>query len=308
MNDIIRRLERDHPALLRALVDELNSSDLQSLLLEVIRRRSWKRSTADVVSEFSKSRFYAPASVEFGRLLEWDNLANEVARNKFELLELSPLAPLGTCSLMAKVDQNWSVATVRKGEMVSDTTNILAAEAAVRRKKQLGDIHIGASSRVIRPQNYKTPGLLAHFRLFGLVSAGRDRGGMKFEAEALHRHLEFYCDAFRRFIPDVKLKLAVTGDALLATAQDFAAHRGLAFATENRDAADGYYAGFCFHIYADDSNGIGRQLVDGGLVNWGAVLTNNAKERMLISGAGVEGILDHQTDGPKKPRQNTSDS
>lgn len=300
MNDIISRLEREHPGLLLTLVDELNSSDLQSLLLEVMRRRSSKRSTADVVSEFSKSRFYAPASAEFGHLLEWDNLASEVAKNKFELLEVSPLAPLGACSLVAKVDQNWSVATARKGEMVSDTTNILAIEAAVRRKKHHGDTHIGAAARVVRPQNYHSPGMLAHFRLFGLVSLGRDRGGMTFEAEALRRHLEFYCEALNRFIPDTKLKLAVTGENLLPTAQDFAAHRGFLFAKEDRNAADGYYSGFCFHIYGFDADGVWRELVDGGLVDWGALLTSNAKERMLISGAGVEGILAHRMAQPKK--------
>jgi hypothetical protein len=180
--------------------------------------------------------------------------------------------------------------------VISDPTNILAIEAAVRRKNNLEDVHLGASARVVRPQNYNAPGLLAHFRLFALVSAGRDRRGAGFESESLLRHLNFYCDAIGRFVPNLRLQLAVTGEPLLAIARDFAARRGLEFAEEERQAVAGYYAGFCFHIYAERPDGSWRQLVDGGLVDWGAHLTGNAKERTLISGAGVEGLLAHRGD------------
>lgn len=138
--------------------------------------------------------------------------------------------------------------------------------------------------------------MLAHFRLFGLVSAGRDRGSAHFEAEAFGRHLDFYCDAFDRFSPGIALRLAVTGESLLAAAKAFAARREIQFAPEERDAADSYYAGFCFHLYARRADGGWRQLVDGGLVNWGARLTGNAKERMMISGAGLEGVIAHRAE------------
>lgn len=291
MRDVIRRLERDHPGLLHKLAEELTPSDLQSLLLEVARRRSSQRTPSTIVRDFTESRFFAPAASSVTQLLEWDNLAAEIAQGRFELLELSPTAPLGTCAAVAKVGQDWSIATVRKGEVISDPTNILAIEAAVRRKTSRADLHLGASTRVVRPQNYGVPGMLAHFRLFALVSAGRDRGGSAFESEALLRQLNFYCDAIGRFIPQSTLRLAMTGEPLLALARDFAERRGLQFAEEERAAVASYYAGFCFHIYAERPDGRWRQLVDGGLVDWGARLAGDAKERTLISGAGVEGLL-----------------
>jgi hypothetical protein len=296
MNDVIRRLERDHPGLLHKLAEELNPSDLQSLLLEVAHRRSSKRKPTDIVRDFTESRFFAPARLPLAHLLAWDNLASEFAQGRFELLELSPTAPLGACSAVAKVGQNWSIATVRKGELISDPTNILAIEAAVRRTQNPQDVHLGASTRVVRPQNYKMPGMLAHFRLFALVSAGRDRGGIDFESAALLRHLDFYCGAIGRFVPGLRLQLAVTGEPLHMVAQDFAVRRGLQFAEEERPAVESYYAGFCFHICAERPDGSWQQLADGGLVDWGAHLTGNAKERTLISGVGVEGLLAQRGD------------
>lgn len=291
MSEIIQRLEREHPGLLHKLVDELKPSDLQSLLLEVARRRSLRRTPSDIVRDFTHSRFFAPARASLPELAAWDALACELAEGRFDLLELSPVAPLAACSAVANVGQNWSIATVRGGEVVSDPTNILAIEASARRKTSAEDVHLGASTRVVRAQNYDAPGMLAHFRLFALVSAGRGRSGAEFETEALLRHLEFYCDAFRRFIPGVRLRLNITGEMLLAAAREFAVRRDLAFAEEERQAVASYYAGFCFHIYAERSDGGWRQLADGGLVDWGARLTANGKERTLISGAGVEGLL-----------------
>ena len=291
MSDVIQRLERDHPGLLNTLSERLNPSDLQSLLIEVARRRSAKRTPSEIVRDYAESRFFAAARSPAGDFLAWDSLAGEVAQGQFELLELSPTAPLGACATVAKVAQNWSIATVRKGEVISDPTNILTIEAALRRRTSREDIHLGASARVVRPQNYNAPGMLAHFRLFALVSSGHSRGGVDFEGEALLRHLDFYCNAIGRFVPGIRLQLAVTGEPLLATARDFAARRGMQFAEEERAAAAGYYAGFCFHINAGQSNGDWQQLADGGLVDWSARLTGNAKERTLISGVGVEGLL-----------------
>lgn len=291
MSDVIRRLEREHPGLLNKLSEELNPSDLQSLLIEVARRRSSHRTPSDIVRDSAESRFFAPARSPAADFLAWDMLAGEVARGQFELLELSPTAPLGACAAVAKVGQNWSIATVRKGEVISDPTNILAIEAALRRKTSREDTHFGASARVVRPQNYNAPGMLAHFRLFALVSGGHSRGSVIFETEALIRHLDFYCNAVSRFIPGIRLQLAVTGEPLLAVAREFAARRGIQFAEEERAAVAGYYAGFCFHLNAGQPDGSWQQLADGGLVDWGARLTGNAKERTLISGVGVEGLL-----------------
>jgi hypothetical protein len=50
---------------------------------------------------------------------------------------------------------------------------------------------------VVRLQPFDVPGFSPHFRLFSLVTAGRDLGSFSFEADALNRHVRFYLNLFR---------------------------------------------------------------------------------------------------------------
>jgi hypothetical protein len=56
----------------------------------------------------------------------------------------------------------------------------------------------------------------------------------------------------------------------------------------NRATGRGYYVGARFHIYATNAAGTEFELVDGGFTTWTQQLLNNRKERLLISGLGVE--------------------
>lgn len=296
MSGIIERIERESgvAGLAEILADRLNSSDLQSLLIEVTRRRAEKRSPAELLKDFATSRFFGVTRPDRAALLAWEQLALSLCEGQFEPVELSPVAPLGACSVVATVDQDWSIGTTRRGEVVSDPTNVLALEAARLRRAGGSDVHLATSHRVVRPQNYANTKMLAHFRLFALVSAGRDRGGYALEAEALGRQVGLLLGAFTRFLaPGTALRLGYTRmvapeqDARLEALRKIATEHGVELFEEvGREAAGGYYAGFCFHIFAGD-----MQLADGGLVDWGAKLTGNGKERMVISGCGVERLL-----------------
>jgi hypothetical protein len=296
MSAIIERIERESgvAGLAEILADRLNPSDLQSLLIEVTRRRAAKRSPADLLKDFSTSRFFGVSRPERAALLAWEQLVLALCDGRFEPVELSPVAPLGACSVVATVDQDWSIGTTRRGEVASDPTNVLALEAARLRKASGSDVHLATSHRVVRPQNYGDGKMLAHFRLFALVSAGGDRGGYGFEAEALGRQIGLLLAAFTQYLaPGTALRVGYTRtvapaqDARLEALREVAAANGAELFEEvGRKAAAGYYAGFCFHIFAGD-----MQLADGGAVDWGAKLTGNGKERMVISGCGVERLL-----------------
>jgi hypothetical protein len=296
MSGIIERIERESgvEGLAEILADRLNPSDLQSLLIEVTRRRAGKRSPAELLKDFASSRFFGAARPDRAALLAWEQLALSLGEGRFEPVELSPVAPLGACSVVASVDQDWSIGTTRRGEVVSDPTNVLALEAARLRQAGSGDVHLMTSHRVVRPQNYGDGKMLAHFRLFALVSSGRDRGGYGFEAEALGRQVGLLLEAFGQFMAQgTALRLGYTRttapnvDARLEALRSVAQTNGAELFEEvGRAAAGGYYAGFCFHIFAGD-----LQLADGGVVDWGAKLTGNGKERMVIAGCGVERLL-----------------
>jgi hypothetical protein len=308
MDKIVERIEREAgvPGLALLLAERLAPTDLQSLLLEVYRLRSRQRRPAEVLSSYETGRFVRPSSASPTRLLAWEQAAFTTLPPDFQSLALSPVCPLGTSSAIAAVDQNLAVATVRNTEVVSDSTNVLALECAVRRRdlmrsdpKSAEPVHLAASHRLLRAQFYDNPSMLAHFSTFVLCSAGRDQGGEAFNLSALGTHIRFYLRALRAFLGrDISLRLAVTdfsGPArrsqlefqLLAPLR--AGDERVQCALDDaRTAGKGYYLDLCFHIYATDSSGAWLELVDGGAVDWTQRLLSNAKERLVISGIGSE--------------------
>ncbi|WP_018182230.1 hypothetical protein [Kaistia granuli] len=303
MSSTLERILADTevPDLLEILSERLSPTDLQSLMLAVYARRSAARSPADVLADYERSRFFGAAPFARADYAAWEHVADAVMADRFEVLALSPVAPLASCAAVATVGQGWSVPTVRTGEVVSDSTNILALEAALRRRRRPSDralVHLATTQRVVRPQAYADPGMLAHFALMALVSTGRDHGSHSIEAEAVGLHLDTHLAAFSRlFGAGVRLSVGYTivsnshDDARRNAVMAAATRHGVAVAEEpGREAAHGYYAGFCFHIWGE-IGGERYQLSDGGAVDWVGRLLSNAKERTLISGCGVEGAL-----------------
>ncbi len=310
---IIDRIRREQAGteLFEALAERLNPSDLQSLLLEVYRVRAAQQTPAGLLAQYERNRFVRPSAVDPRLLLEFDHLAFALAAPLFEPVELAPVGPLGTTSAIASVDQNSTIATVRNSELVSDSTNVLALECALRRRGLLQSperirerVRLCASHRLLRAQHYDRPGALAHFRLFALCTAGRDQGSYSFEAEALVEQLGFYLRLLAALI-----ERGYAMHSLRIGLTDFAAGNHQSAMQENvitplaaqfpnvafgfdPDRATGrdYYQGFCFYIYIKDEAGTEHTLVDGGFTSWTQQLLNNKKERLLISGIGTERV------------------
>ena len=307
---IVERIARqaDAPGLLEALAERLRLTDLQSLLLEVYRRRAEARTPGETLQQYRDNRFVQPATADPRRLMAIDQLAFSRLPDGFDVLELSPVCPFGTNSSVATVSQDKAVTTTRNTEVISDSTNVLALECA-RRIMVLPDrnaatrlvIKLCATHRVLRPQFSNTPGMLPHFRLLSLVTAGRDTGSYKFEADALTEHLRFYLRLLTAsqsvgFTPG-PVRVTVTAfDPLLApmlqerVLQKLAAEfPDAAFAFDpERTHAIGYYRSAGFHLYVSDATGNEYFLTDGGFTDWTQRLLNNRKERLLISGMGSE--------------------
>ncbi|MBE8986017.1 hypothetical protein [Nostoc sp. LEGE 12450] len=296
----------DTPNLLDILTNRLSLSDLQSLLLEVYRRRAASLTPSDILKQYENNRFVVPSQVNPQEQLEFDRLAYSVLPPGFEALELSPVSPLGTNSVVATVNQNKVLSTIRNTEVTADVTNVLALECAKRKRaaKHTRDheiIKLCASHRVLRTQQVKGPNLFQHFRLLGLCTAGRDTGSYRFEIDALIEHLEFYFRLFEAAnhsgfaIADVRVSLTafdkIRYNALQASVLEKLAtqYPQVTFAfDQERETGRGYYDSAGFHIYGRDSSGTEYFLVDGGFTDWTQQLLNNKKERLLISGIGSE--------------------
>src|SRR3954466_10828657 len=104
----------------RLLTEELSGSDLISLLLEVFRRRAEELTPADVLRHHQRDRFVAAMPVPFERLRAVEDACVRALPEDVQLIPLSPVAPLGTHSVVAGVDQNNVVSTIRSTEVAAD--------------------------------------------------------------------------------------------------------------------------------------------------------------------------------------------
>ena len=302
--------EAGDPALAVKLAG-LSGTALTTLLLEVLRRQADRLTPADVMRRYGSDRFVAPASLGFAALRRAEDAMLAALPAGFEVLTLAPVLPLGAHSAVATVDPRNVLATVRGSEVAADPTNGLALEAAARRRQALREdprsaavVRLAAIQRVTRAQQFTGPVSFAHFGLLGLVTAGRDTGGHAFERAAVAEHLRFAADGLARLgaarvrleltrlddaMPDVTAAVAAAVAASLAGA-GLAGARGVEVAdAPGRRSGRGYYTGLCFKVQADFGAGE-LEVGDGGFVDWTGKLLGNRKERLLISGYGIERI------------------
>lgn len=288
------------PGLLDALVHRLSPTDLQSLLLEVYRQRAKDLTPARIREKYGTDRFVCPAAVPPQEMLEVDRTAFALACPPFEAVELSPVCPLGTIAALGDVSQDWAVPTVRNKEVVSDSTNCLALECAVRRTKDGAVVRLCASHRLLRPQLFSGAGSFAHFKVFALTTAGQDEGNLSFELSNLLEHVRFHTrlllELREQGRPISSIKILLTAwessnedrlrEAVIPQLEELP-HTHVSLKPDRPNGRD-YYDRFCFEIRAADAQGQEFSLVDGGFTDWTAKLLSNKKERLMISGMGTE--------------------
>jgi hypothetical protein len=284
---------------------------LSGLLLEVFHRRSKAKSPSVLLKNYRNNRFVQPVAADavgLSRfLLDW---LTSAATAGFIPLELAPVCPLGTCSIIATAHQNKVVSALRGTEVVADATNVLALESAVRRQRDgfPGEtLHFSAVHRHVRAQEVPDmPGYSPHFSVLGLTSAGRDIGSFDFEKENLWRHIHFYQSFLgeKMRISPIKLRLiSLDGkggnNRMFDMMHGFLQEKLFDLDIEVTAAArkeQAYYCGVQFKIVIPNHGGGEMEIADGGFTDWTRQLTGNGKERLLISGIGLE-LLYKMTNG-----------
>jgi hypothetical protein len=308
---IIERILRETgiPDLVDALAERLSPTDLQSLLLAVYQRRAKAITPSQLLERYEQDRFVRPSTVALQALVDFDQLVWSTLPDRYMALDLSLVCPLGTNAAIATVSQNKVVTTIHNTEVVADITNVLALECASRRRQLLRPdpksrerVRLCALHRVIRGQVFGGPASFPHFRLLGLCAAGRDEGSFQFEASSLVEQIAFCMrllqEATRLGYHAHQFRIAITdledGQRTPALEEQVLAPLAASYPNArcgldpNRTTGRGYYIGACFHLYATNAAGIEFELVDGGFTTWTQQLLNNRKERLLISGLGVE--------------------
>ncbi|SDT18091.1 hypothetical protein [Microlunatus soli] len=277
------------------LAEGLSPTDLQSLLIDVAGSRAAEVTPARLMQRWRSDRFVRPAGSDPRRLSAVVARLWQLLPAQFEGIELAPVTPLGTCSAMAAVDQNRVLSTTRTSEVVSDLTNVLALEAATRRRTDRGaPVHLAACHRVLRSQQFAAGA--SHFELFALVSSDRDRGSARTEADLLAAHLRYWTSVLEAMLPGRPAEIRYAGfepalreryaDTVLPALRSGAGERVEWIADHDRARARHYYSSGALLIHAD-----GVELGDGGFTDWTARLLADRKERCLISCLSTEGLV-----------------
>lgn len=304
----IERIVRDTGVhdLVEVLAERLAPTDLQSLLLEVYRRRVARTSPADLLARHEENRFTRPSALDPNAITWFEQLVWSLLPDGYRAIELSPLCPLGTNSVVATVDQNKVISTIRNTEAVADSTNVLALECAIRRKRLLHDpgrrsepVRLVSSQRQVRAQAFGGPRTSAHFRIVGLAAAGRGEGSLTFEARALSEMIGYLVSLVERARPDWGIRVALTDladrpdtldRAVLVPLDERFPDAALGM-DPDRASGRGYYVDACYKIFGTDRRGTEIEVADGGCTTWTRQLLSDDGERLVIGGLGVERVL-----------------
>ncbi len=286
----------------------LSAADFTSLMLAVARQRAARETPASLLRRYRGDRFVQPASADTQLIRTAEDAMTGHLLPGTELLTLPPLVPLGTHAVLGPMSQDKVVSTLRAAEVAADPTNALALEAAVRRRADpRAVVRLAALQRVVRAQRPQ-PGGLAHFSLLGLATAGRDDGGHRFEREAVAEHARSLAAGLTAAgLGAVQLAvtpLSAAGETIAAAVSAELADTPLEVVLErDRQAGRGYYRDLCFKLCvaagdraetgpAHQSAGVAwAEVGDGGFTDWTARLAASAKERLVISGVGIDRML-----------------
>jgi hypothetical protein len=275
---------------------ELAPSETTPHLLELARRQAARRTPADLLAQLERDAYVEPGALDQRRVHEVDQLALAVSE-EFEALQLSPVAPLGACSVIAPTSQDRTLSAARGLEVVSDPTNVLALLCAQRLKRAPGaDVRLCSVHQVLRAQPLpKGAGFSRHFRLLTLAEAGPARAEDGFEVDAFARHV----GVFERFLDGLRAQGSVF-PRVQATLQSSPAREVVADRVAARLASalprieiaresfeSTYYDGVRVLFGADAPNGEHLNLGDTGAFDWVAKLTANRRLRFVASGLGL---------------------
>ena len=282
-----------------------SGSELNTLLLEVFRRRNADRSPGELMRSYKENRFVKPATVDPIALKQLELELLRIAQShKYTPIQLSPVAPLGSCSVVAPADQNKVISALRGTEVVADVTNVIALHIADGIKS--GDllnhsepVRFSSTHRHVRAQKFPDlPGMLAHFSLYAMVTSGKDSGSYGFEKQAIWEHIEVYKQIFRaKYQSEIEITINAhggytdSGGLIERIVRHIAEQAPDMTVKANTAASDNaYYKGLQFSIKTT-IGGREYNIGDGGFVDWTQQLLGNKKERMLISAIGLDRLL-----------------
>lgn len=296
-SNIVKRIQKESNILhLVQCLASMPSSDLNSLMMEVMRKKIENMSPSDLLRKYTNHRFARPANVNFWELLAFEtHLFQQAQLSGFEPLELSPVSPLGACSVVATVNQDKVLSALRDTEVMADATNALALESSLCRKEAkfpTVPIKLCTVHRHLRTPYVKPP-FTAHFKIFCMTTGGKDSGNLLFEKQHLVEHIRFITDYLKSLpeVAEVRLVLKSTQSSpIFRILYDYISTEMAGVNITEEAVNQSYYQHLQFKVFVTIGSAA-YEIADGGLVDWSQKLSNNLKERLVTSGIGIELLL-----------------
>lgn len=166
---------------------------LSPILVSTMSEFTSHRKPSKIMEDYAnKQEFFGPSSISQKELMRFSSLCYETIPDKFSSVELSPIAPIGTNSILTKISQNNTLSTVRGSEVVSDITTQLAV-ACAQENTNGTIVNLCSMGRVLRLQPFdKDKGYMQHFNLFALCSGGKKSENLVFPM--IKEHIEVLLD------------------------------------------------------------------------------------------------------------------
>ena len=291
--------------LVEFLAQRLSASELNSLLLEVFHQRSQQLKPADLLQAYRSNRFVQTATIDPLAFRAFESkLMRYVEEAEFICKECAPIAPFGSCAVVAPVDQKNIITANRHTEVVADVTNVLALEITKLRSgwskqmRQARQLDFYSVHRHVRAQLFELTGFTPHFKILAMVSGGRDQGSHQFEIDNFQKHLNTYVNMLVNGVGIPLRDLAVHFTVFTNVAHNSPAGqlcerimegvvvKEVNIATMEQEGFT-YYQKLRFKLVWNKAGQV-LDIGDGGLVDWSQQLLQDKKERMLISGLGTE--------------------
>jgi hypothetical protein len=242
-----------------------------------------------------------------------DRLAFSLAAPAFELLDLSPLCPIGTVSTLAPVDPAAAWGAGAGHEVVSDCAIVLALESALRRRAALsgntpglGCVRLCASHRELHvPFSAPLRGE-ALSRVLALCTAGEDEGGFLFAAASLKEQVGIHLgvlEGLREEGCQIGLISTTFSHQPVAGVDEMLRCEVMRPLGKNfpqvqmriaghQAPARGGYAPIAFSITVEDRAEVAHEIGLGGFTDWTRHLLGRVAEQLLVSKLATERLAE----------------
>lgn len=275
-----------------ALLRTLNPIELRTILADVARTRASGQTAADLIKRWREDRLLEPSMLDPREALPVTAALWETVPPEFVGVTLSQLTSLGSAIHLGGRGQNRVVTTMRGTEVLADPAHGLALEASRRRRNGHSRVHLATHARCTHAWDHSDDS--AHELRFSLVSSAPDGGGLSTEADLLDLHLDYWREMVGKLIPRGRIELTIWDSTLAGLVEQRGTIDGTIVVegpAADRTPWRNPYTTAAFRFVVDGEER--AELGDGGFVTWTQALTRNRKDRCLVSGISVDGVVPH---------------